>query len=89
MSANPITLAGLPEGDRPILSVVFPRRAGISPGTYGFEVSPDLHTWTAAEGVVETVIASEMADGVPIERVNAAVPVKPGPANFVRIRWNP
>jgi hypothetical protein len=69
--------------------VVFPRRAGISPGTYGFEVSQDLRNWTAAEGVVETVVASEMADGVLIERVNAAVPVKPSPSNFVRIRWNP
>jgi uncharacterized repeat protein (TIGR01451 family) len=89
VSANPITLAGLPGGDRHILSVVFPRRAGISPGTYGFEVSQDLRNWTAAEGVVETVVASEMTDGVLIERVNAAVPVKPSPSNFVRIRWNP
>jgi hypothetical protein len=88
-NANPVTIAGVPSASPDVLHVAFPRRVGTVAGSYGFETSADLRTWTPAEGVVESVTGTATVDGEPVEHINAAVPVEPGPSRFVRIRWNP
>lgn len=67
------------------LRLTFPRRAGVGAAFYGYEVSENLAQWTAAAGVVETVLSTQTSGGVIIETVAADIPVS-GPAAFVRLR---
>jgi hypothetical protein len=69
------------------LRLVFPRRAGLAPAFYGFETSPDLAFWTPAVGVRETVLSTEVIDGVAMEVVEAVVPLPNAQPAFVHLRW--
>jgi hypothetical protein len=85
-SGNPLKSSVAGSSGAPVLLLEFPRRSGLA-GSYQIQISPDLMLWTAASGVVETVVGShESPDGVPIETVRAEIPGHTGSC-FARIKW--
>lgn len=66
--------------------LVFPRRAGLA-SRYGFITSADLVQWTPAAGVTQTVLSSQLINGIQIETVQALIPLGQSPLGFVRFQW--
>lgn len=73
-------------GTRTIL-LRFPRRAGLAPGSYCFELSEDVGTWLVAPGASETVVSTATVDGVEVEQVEARIPMAWPDRGFARIKW--
>lgn len=84
-SGNPLKswITGLPGAAALVLE--FPRRNGLA-NSYRIQTSTDLLQWTETTSVVETIIASEVREGVPLELVRAEVAMPEG-SRFARIKW--
>ena len=74
------------DGTRTIL-LRFPRRAGLDPGSYCFELSGNFGTWLVAPGATETVLSTATVNGVEVEQVEARVPMAWPDRGFARIKW--
>jgi hypothetical protein len=72
---------------RKSLRLVFPRRAGLTPCPYAYETSEDLKTWAAAQDTSETVLGTQVVNGVQLETVEALFPATNSLGGFVRIKW--
>jgi hypothetical protein len=70
-----------------VIHLIYPRRAGIPPAAYGYEVSPSLNQWMAASGVTETVLGSETVNGVQIQMIDTAIPAPNAIRSFARVKW--
>jgi uncharacterized repeat protein (TIGR01451 family) len=69
------------------LHLIYPRRAEIAPGTFGYERGASLQEWTAATGITESIIGSQMIDGVHVQTIEAVFPPSDAPQGFGRLRW--
>ena len=88
-AASPVQLTGrtVNASGQAVMRLVFPRRAGLAAGAYGYETSDDLFTWTLNQNVVESVLSSQTVGAVQVDTVQADVTL-PTPAHgFVRLRW--
>ncbi len=71
-----------------VVRLVFPRRAGIEAGFYGYEASaPGLDAWIRVTPERENVLSTETVDGVAIETVEAEFRLADSQAGFVRLVW--
>jgi uncharacterized repeat protein (TIGR01451 family) len=85
--ASPLRLAlNTVDGNQTIL-LRFPRRAGLDPGSYCFELSENFGTWLVAPGAMETVLSTATEDGVEVEQVEARIPMAWPDRGFARIKW--
>jgi uncharacterized repeat protein (TIGR01451 family) len=85
--ASPLQLA-LEKGEGAQTIVLrFPRRAGVDPGSYCFELSENFGTWLVAPGAMETVLSTATEDGVEVEQVEARIPTAWPDRGFARIKW--
>jgi len=70
-----------------VMHLSFPRRVGVTRPAYGFEFSNDMLAWANIPAVTETIISTQIVDGVSVETVDAAIPVTDNGNGFVRIGW--
>jgi hypothetical protein len=70
-----------------IIHIIFPRRVGLIPKPYDFEISSDLHEWSPAQGVTETVLSTQGINGVQVQFVDAAIPSPASDRGFARLKW--
>jgi hypothetical protein len=82
---NPVKLAVVHSKEETVIHLTFPRRAGLSLPSYGYETSENLTTWEPAKGVTETALSTETVNGVEMENIDAAISTSHG-AGFVRMR---
>lgn len=69
------------------MHLIFPRRASFLPNSYRYETTADLQQWSAASGVVETILNTQTINGVQVQTIDAAIPA-PAPGHaFARIKW--
>jgi hypothetical protein len=68
-----------------LVRLVFPRRAGLAPGWYAYQVASDLDTWGTVTPVSETVMTTQTIDGVEIETVEVLIEMPAGGAGYVRL----
>ncbi len=93
-ATSPVTAGASPlrfsleaaDGTRTIL-LRFPRRAGLVPGSYCFELSENFGTWLVAPGATETVLSTTTVNGVEVEQVEARIPMAWPDRGFARIKW--
>ncbi|MFL6515837.1 MAG: hypothetical protein ACJ8M1_12530 [Chthoniobacterales bacterium] len=71
------------------IHLVFPRRAGLAPQTYGYETSTNLQQWNPASGVIETVVATQTLNGIQFDTIDAAIPAPLPNVGFARLKWRP
>lgn len=86
-TANPVRLAAVQADGRGRGQISFPRRAGVSRPSYGYEISGDLTSWKPIADVSETVVSTRTVDGVTIEEVSATFAVPRSEAVFLRLCW--
>ncbi len=85
--ANPVQVRTEISGGGNVLHLIFPRRAQMAPGSYGYETSPTLRQWTAAAGVTETILSTQLINGVQTQTIDAAIPIGAASRAFARLRW--
>lgn len=83
---NPMKLGSTAVGAQVTIQLTFPRRAGISMPSYGYEFSSDLVTWVPVENVSEAILSTQAIDGLEIESVDATMTVPGSNCGFVRLR---
>jgi hypothetical protein len=93
-ATSPVTAGGSPlqfalesvDGTRTI-RLRFPRRTGLDPGSYSFQLSEDFGTWLVAPGATEAVLSTATVNGVEVEQVEARLPMAWPDRGFARIKW--
>lgn len=85
--SNPVQLTVEVADEDRTIRLRFPRRAGVNPESYRFELSEDAGEWLVAPGVTETVLSTATVDGVPVEQVEARIPMAWAERGFARIKW--
>jgi len=86
-SSNPIQITRSTIDGETTLHLIFPRRVGLAPPSYGYETSADLQQWDPAQGVTETILSSQNVGGVQIDTIDAAIPFPGATIDFARLRW--
>ena len=72
-----------------LIHITFSRRAGEGMPSYQYEISHEQTTWVPLPPVEETVISTEVVDGVMIENMDAVICVPSLRKSYLRLRWNP
>ena len=88
-SGSPIQMVGImtDSSGQTVARLVLPRRSGLALGWYEYETSADLKLWTTAAGVTETVLTTQVINGVSTDAVQADVILPNAAQGCVRIRW--
>ncbi len=86
-NANPLKLSTVTTNEQTVIHVTFPRRAGIVMPAYGYEISSDLAIWSPVGSVSESVLSTQVVDGVVIDNVDAAITAPQLKSGFVRLKW--
>lgn len=87
-SNNPLTQTLVTENGTRV-HLKFPRRAGVRMPAYSYEISSGRRSSTVFDVVEETVVSTQVVDGIEVENVEAVVNVPSAETWIVRLRWNP
>jgi len=86
-NGNPLRAAvTFTDGGR-VLHIIYPRRAQLIGTPFAYETSVDLRQWDAAAAVTETVLATQIIDGVQVQTIDAAIPSPVPTVGFGRLKW--
>jgi uncharacterized repeat protein (TIGR01451 family) len=85
--ASPLQLAVEAVDETRTIILRFPRRAGLVPGAYRFELSEDVQEWLVAPGATERVLSTAIVEGVEVEQVEARIPMAWPDRGYARIKW--
>jgi hypothetical protein len=81
------TTAATDSSNHPVIRMVFPRRAGLSPKPYRIDLSCDLSQWSPASSVTENVLSTQTVNGVSIETVECLITPMQMSGCFARLVW--
>ncbi|MCW1923452.1 DUF11 domain-containing protein [Luteolibacter arcticus] len=85
--ANPLKPSVEAVQDARSILLRFPRRAGVSPDSYRYQLSEDASGWFDVPSATETVLSTATVDGVTVEQVQVRIPTAWPDRGFARIKW--
>jgi hypothetical protein len=86
-NSSPVqTTTSFVNGQR-VIHIIFPRRVGTNPQSYGFETSSDLQHWTVVAPLSETALSTQGVGGVLVQTIDAAILSPGNDYGFARLKW--
>jgi hypothetical protein len=70
-----------------VIHLVFPRRVGVAPSSYGYDTTTNLTQWSPAQAVSEAVLSTMTINGVQVQIIDASIPAPDNDGAFARLRW--